>query len=257
MTKELDKNSYFRAVKNCKSNFIKMKYIKSISAAVFAAIVLTACGVSSPKVDPPPSSITKADVDSASYAFGVYMAQMTTMNNLGDLNLSEIIKGYKDYLKDNDQFDNYFVNDRMNSFMGKRREAVGKENKEKGEAFLAKISNEEGVVTTESGLRYKVLNSGNGVFATSARDTVTVNYTLTSVDGEKIESSLDMGEPITFPLSNVIPGWTEGMQLIDEGGKIMLYVPSDLAYGENGPNGPNETLVFEVDLIEVKHASEE
>jgi FKBP-type peptidyl-prolyl cis-trans isomerase len=185
------------------------------------------------------------------------MAQMIKMNNLGDMNLSQILKGYKDYLKDADQFDQYFVNDRMNNFMGKRREAIGRENKEKGEAFLEKISKEDGVVVTESGLMYKILQSGNGVFATSSRDTVTVNYTLTSVDGEKIESSLDMGEPITFPLANVIPGWTEGMQLIDEGGKIMLYVPSNLAYGENGPNGPNETLVFEVDLIEVKHASEE
>ena len=234
-----------------------MKYIKLLSAAALAALMLTACGVSSPKVDPQPKSISKADVDSASYAFGVYMGQMVTMNNLGDLNLGEIVKGYKDYLKDADQFDQYFVNERMNSFMGKRREAIGNENKEKGEAFLNKISNEEGVVTTESGLRYKIVNNGNGVFATSARDTVTVNYTLTSVDGDVIESSLDMGEPITFPLSNVNRGWTEGMQLIDEGGKIMLYVPSDLAYGENGPNGPNETLVFEVDLLEVKHASEE
>ena len=234
-----------------------MKYIKFFSAAAFAAIVLAACSVSAPKVDPQPQSITKADVDSASYAFGVYMGQMVKMNNLGDLNLGEIVKGFKAYLKDNDQFDNYFVNDRMNSFMGKRREAIGNENREKGEAFFAKIDKEDGVVVTESGLRYKVVTPGNGVFATSARDTVTVNYTLTSVDGDVIESSLDMGEPITFPLSNVIPGWTEGMQLIDEGGKIMLYVPSELAYGENGPNGPNETLVFEVDLIEVKHASEE
>lgn len=234
-----------------------MKYIKLLSAAVFAALMLTACGVSSPKVDPQPKSITKADVDSASYAFGVYMAQMVSMNDLGDMNLGQIIKGYKDYLKDADQFDQYFVNERMNNFMGKRREAVGKENKEKGEAFLAKMSKEDGVVTTESGLMYKIINSGNGEFPTSALDTVTVNYTLTTVDGEKIESSLDMGEPITFPLSGVIRGWTEGMQLIDEGGKIMLYIPSDLAYGENGPNGPNETLVFEIDLLEVKHASEE
>lgn len=219
--------------------------------------MLTACGVSSPKVDPQPKSITKADVDSASYAFGVYMAQMVSMNNLGDMNLGQIIKGYKDYMKDADQYDQYFVNERMNNFIAKRRDAVGKENKEKGEAFLNKISKEEGVVTTESGLRYKILKNGNGVFPTSALDTVKVHYTLTTVDGEKIESSLDMDEPISFPLSGVIRGWTEGMQLIDEGGKIMLYVPSDLAYGESGPNGPNETLVFEIDLLEVKHASEE
>lgn len=197
-----------------------------------------------------------SDIDQASYALGIYMAQMVTMNDLGDLNLDYINKGYTDYFDlGDDFFDKNFVNDRMNSYMNKRNENIGMENKAKGEAFLEKKSKEEGVVTTRSGLLYKILNSGNGVFATSIRDTVTVNYTLTSIDGEKIESSLDMGKPVTFPLSNVITGWAEGMQLIDEGGKIMLYVPSDLAYGENGPNGPNETLIFEVDLIKVKHAS--
>lgn len=218
--------------------------------------MFSACSVSAPKVDPQPSSITKADVDSASYALGVYMAQMVSMNNLGDLDLGKIIKGYKDYLKDADNFDNSFVNDRMNSFMGKRREAVGQENLRKGQEFLAKMAKEEGVVTTESGLMYKILSSGNGNFPTSETDTVTVHYTLSTVDGDVIETSTD-SEPVTFPLSNVIPGWVEGIQKIDEGGKIMLYVPSDLAYGENGPTGPNETLVFEVDLLEVMHASED
>jgi FKBP-type peptidyl-prolyl cis-trans isomerase FklB len=233
-----------------------MKYIKSISAAAIAVLMLTACCVSAPKVDPQPKSITKADVDSASYALGVYLAQMVTMNDLGDLNLGQIIKGYKAYLKNSDDFDNNFVNDRMNSFMGKRREAVGQENLRKGLEFLEKMAKEEGVIKTESGLLYKILESGNGNFPTSEKDTVTVNYKLTSVDGELIEAS-EEGDPVTFPLSNVIAGWVEGIQKVDEGGKIMLYVPSELAYGENGPTGPNETLVFEVDLLEVKHATSE
>ncbi|MBO7479103.1 MAG: FKBP-type peptidyl-prolyl cis-trans isomerase [Bacteroidales bacterium] len=232
-----------------------MKYIKSISAAALAVLMFTACSVSAPKVDPQPSSITKADVDSASYAFGVFMAQMIGTNNLGDLNLNQIVKGYKDYLKNSDNFDNSFVNDRMNSFMGKRMEAVGQENLRKGQEFLAKKAKEEGVITTESGLMYKIISNGNGNFPTSPRDTVTANYKLSSIDGELIESSEGSG-PVTFPLENVIPGWVEGIQKIDEGGKIMLYVPSDLAYGENGPTGPNATLVFEVDLIEVMHASD-
>ena len=218
--------------------------------------MFAACSVSSPKSDPQPKSISKADIDSASYALGVYFGQMVKMNDLGDMNLGQIIKGYKDYFKDDSQFESSFVNDRMNSFMQKRRTAVGEENKAKGEAFLAKIAKEEGVVVTESGLHYKILKNGNGNFPTSALDTVTAHYTLTSVDGEVLETSTE-GEPVTFPLTNVIPGWIEGLQLIDEGGKIMLYVPSDLAYGENGPTGANETLVFEVDLIEVKHANAE
>ena len=233
-----------------------MKYIKLISAAVLATLMLAACSISSPKVNPQPKSITKADVDSASYALGVYFGQMVKMNDLGDLNLAKIIKGYKDYLKDDSKFESSFVNERMNSFMEKRRTAVGEENKKKGEAFLAANAKKDGVVVTESGLQYKILESGNGNFPTSARDTVTAHYTLTSVDGEVLETSTD-SEPVTFPLTGVIPGWVEGIQLIDEGGKIMLYVPSELAYGENGPTGANETLVFEVELIEVKHASEE
>jgi len=217
--------------------------------------MLTACCVSAPKVDPQPKSITKADVDSASYAFGVYMAQMVSMNDLGDLNLGEIVKGYKDYLKDADNFDNSFVNERMNSFIGKRREAVSQENIRKADEFFAKTAKEEGVVTTDSGLMYKIISNGNGNFPASERDTVTVNYKLTTVDGELIESSEDNG-PVTFPISDVIKGWVEGIQKIDEGGKIMLYVPSDLAYGDNGPAGPNGALVFEVELVEVKHASD-
>lgn len=232
-----------------------MKYIKFISAAVLASLLLAACGVSTPKVNPQPKSITKADVDSASYALGVYFGQMVKMNDLGDLNLAKIIKGYKDYMKDDSQFDNYFVNERMNSFMEKRRAAVGEENRKKGEAFLAKNAKEEGVIVTESGLQYKILENGNGNFPTSVLDTVTVHYTLSSVDGEVLETSTD-GEPVSFSLSNVIPGWIEGIQLIDEGGKIMLYIPSDLAYGENGPMGANETLVFEVDLLGVTHAED-
>lgn len=233
-----------------------MKSIKFFFSAVIAASLLSAC-VTTPKINPQPSSITKADTDSASYAFGVYVAQLASMYNLGDLNLNTLLKGYKDFLqKGEEEFDQSFVNDRMNAFMQKKKEAVGKENKEKGEAFLAKNAKADGVVTTPSGLQYKIVKKGNGTFPTADQDTVVCHYELTSVDGSKIESSKDFGEPATFALNNVIPGWTEGIKLIDEGGEIMLYVPSELAYGENGPNGPNETLVFDVELIEVKHVQE-
>ena len=232
-----------------------MKNLKFFAAATVAALMLAACGVSSPKVDPQPSTITKAEIDSASYALGVYLGQMVQMNNIGDLNLNKIVKGYQDYLKNSDSFDPNFVNETMNSFMQKKRDAIGEVNRQKGEAFLAKNAQEPGVITTDSGLQYKIISNGNGNFPTS-RDTVVANYTLTTVDGDVIESTADFGEPVSFPLTNVIQGWSEGIQLIDEGGKIMLYVPSDLAYGQNGPNGPNETLVFDIELVEVKHAKE-
>lgn len=233
-----------------------MKFIKFFSAAVLATLMLAACGVSSPKSDPQPKSITKADVDSASYALGVYLAQMVKSNNIGDINLNQVVKGYNAYVKDADNFDDYFVGERMNSFLQKRMSAVGEENLRKGAEFLAKTEKEEGVIKTASGLLYKVLENGNGNFPTSAMDSVSVNYKLTDVDGNLIESNEGYG-PVSFSLAGVIPGWTEGIQKVDEGGKIILYVPSELAYGENGPMGPNETLVFEVELLEVKHAPAE
>lgn len=232
-----------------------MKFIKFFSAAVLAALMLAACGVSSPKSDPQPKSITKADVDSASYALGVYLAQMVKGNNIGDINLNQVVKGYTAYVKDADSFDDYFVNEWMSSFLQKRMSAVGEENLRKSQEFLAKTEKEEGVIKTESGLLYKVLESGNGNFPTSV-DSVTVNYKLSDIDGNLIESNEGYG-PVSFSLAGVIPGWTEGIQKVDEGGKIMLYVPSELAYGENGPAGPNGTLVFEVELLEVNHAPAE
>jgi FKBP-type peptidyl-prolyl cis-trans isomerase len=232
-----------------------MKFIKFFSAAVLAALMLAACGVTSPKSDPQPKSITKADVDSASYALGVNLASMVKYYDLGDINLNQVVKGYKDFFKDADSFDASFIDERMNSFMQKRMIAVSEDNLRKGQEFLAKTEKEEGVIKTASGLLYKILESGNGNFPT-AIDSVTVNYKLTDVDGNLIESNEGYG-PVSFSLEGVIPGWTEGIQKVDEGGKIMLYVPSELAYGENGPVGANQTLVFEVELLEVKHLTAE
>jgi FKBP-type peptidyl-prolyl cis-trans isomerase len=126
---------------------------------------------------------------------------------------------------------------------------------EKGAAFLKANASKEGVETTASGLQYKVLKEGTGK-SPKATDTVKVHYRGTLLDGKEFDSSYKRGEPIEFPLNRVIPGWTEGVQLAKEGGKIELYIPSKLAYGESGtpggPIGPNETLIFEIELIQVK-----
>ena len=129
---------------------------------------------------------------------------------------------------------------------------VAKENVEKGEKFLREISNNKSVYTTKSGLKYRKIKEGNGKHPT-ATDQVKVHYTGTLIDGKKFDSSVDRGEPITFPLNAVIPGWTEGLQLMDEGSKYMLYIPYNLGYGtrDMGEIPPGSTLIFEVELLEI------
>ena len=126
---------------------------------------------------------------------------------------------------------------------------------EKGEAFLKENAKKEGVKTTASGLQYKVLKEGEGK-SPKATDTVKVHYKGTLIDGTEFDSSYKRGEPIEFPLNGVIPGWTEGVQLMKEGAKYQFTIPSKLGYGVRGtPGGPipsNATLIFEVELIQVK-----
>ncbi len=127
-------------------------------------------------------------------------------------------------------------------------------NEAEGEAFLAKVKKEEGVKTSASGLAYKVLTAGTGA-SPKATDQVTVHYTGKLISGKVFDSSVKRDQPATFPLNRVIPGWTEGLQLMKKGGKSMLYIPSNLAYGARGAGGvipPNATLVFEVELLDIK-----
>ena len=125
------------------------------------------------------------------------------------------------------------------------------ENLAEGEKFLAENKTKEGVKTTASGLQYRVIEEGEGP-SPKAGDTVTVHYRGTLVDGTEFDSSYQRGEPATFPLTGVIPGWTEALQLMKKGSKWVIFIPSSLAYGERGAGNripPNSTLIFEVELI--------
>ena len=141
--------------------------------------------------------------------------------------------------------------------MAKRQELakqLGEKNKKEGEAFLAGNKTKEGVKTLPSGLQYKVIKAGTGK-KPKATDTVTTQYRGTLTDGTEFDSSYSRGQPATFPVNGVIPGWTEALQLMEEGAKWQVFVPSNLAYGERGAGpkiGPNATLIFEIELISVQ-----
>jgi FKBP-type peptidyl-prolyl cis-trans isomerase FklB len=146
------------------------------------------------------------------------------------------------------------LQDEQRAKMIEARNAEAEENKKKGEAFLAENKKKEGVVTLPSGLQYKVLKAGEGK-KPALTDTVVCNYRGTLIDGTEFDSSYSRNQPATFPVAGVIRGWTEALQMMPVGSKWQLFIPASLAYGENGAGaqiGPNATLVFEVELIEIK-----
>ena len=132
-----------------------------------------------------------------------------------------------------------------------------KDNKTLGREFLEQNAKNDSVVQTQSGLQYMVLKEGSGV-KPGPTDEVTVHYTGRLLDGTVFDSSVERGEPATFPLDKVIPGWTEGLQLMSEGSKYRLFIPSELSYGSKGAGEqilPNSTLIFDVELIKVNKAN--
>jgi FKBP-type peptidyl-prolyl cis-trans isomerase FklB len=131
--------------------------------------------------------------------------------------------------------------------------------KQRGEAFLSENKKKEGIKTLPSGLQYKVIKAGTGR-KPKLNNTVTINYRGTLIDGTEFDSSYRHGQPATFPVSGVIPGWTEALQLMEEGAKWQFFIPPNLAYGDRGAGGligPNATLIFEVELISVQENKQE
>jgi FKBP-type peptidyl-prolyl cis-trans isomerase len=202
-------------------------------------------------------------VDSVSYSLGYQNGNFLANRGMEDINPQAMMAGLRDALQEEDSrltdaemmavVQKYQVTAQQKQQEQQLKDA--KENQEKGEAFLAENKNKEGVKVTESGLQYKVLKEGTGE-SPGATDTVTVHYEGTLIDGTVFDSSYELGKPATFPLDQVIAGWTEGVQLMKEGATYKFFIPADLAYGMNprpgGPIGPNETLIFKVELLEVK-----
>ena len=194
-----------------------------------------------------------------SYGMGLILGERMK-DDLPDLQSEQFLQGIRHGLADADK---RMSRDEIQTVMMEyqqhmqqeqmaQMERLAQANREAGEAFLAENGKRDGVTTTASGLQYEVLTQGKGK-KPSAADQVKVHYTGELLSGEVFDSSRQRGEPVTFGLNQVIPGWTEGLQLMSEGTRARLYIPSDLAYGPGGSRaiGPNETLIFDVELLEV------
>lgn len=209
-------------------------------------------------------SPSKAEIDTVSYLLGVNFGSFLKGYNFGDVNYSKIIAGMKDFVaakgdfRDPD-FNKQFkispdrINDAFNAYLEKRHNYILLENKDKGDKFLAANRKKAGVQETESGLQYKIIEPGNDNKPADV-DTVWVKYKGTLIDGTVFDETAEDAEPISFPLKSVVAGWTEGMQLIGEGGHVELYVPANLAYGEQGRPGIPQNSVLTFDVVVEKVA---
>jgi len=191
-----------------------------------------------------------------------YIIGMDIGNNLKkqgiDIETNILINGIKDaFASAKSLLSEQEIRETLATFqkeMQAKQEEIGKKNKKEGEAFLAENKKKEGVKTLPSGLQYKVIKAGTGK-KPKLTDTVTAHYRGTLIDGAEFDSSYKRGQPASFSVSGVIPGWTEALQLMEEGTKWGLFIPPNLAYGERGGGamiGPNATLIFEVELISIQ-----
>lgn len=202
------------------------------------------------------------DTEAKRFSYVVGMDVGNSLKDLGaDLDVDTVIKAIRDVMEGEDLLLNEAqANELKQAFFQKRQQEAAEQaqqqaaaNREQGEAFLAENARKDGVETTESGLQYEVIEEGSGE-SPAASDRVTVHYTGTLIDGTVFDSSRERGQPATFALNQVIPGWTEGLQLMNEGAHYKFYIPSELAYGERGAGDviePGSTLIFDVELIEV------
>ena len=239
---------------------MKLSKILTIAAATLAIV---ACG---PKVEGSKEVqdlLPKASqIDSASYLIGINFGAWIKGNNFGELNYSEVVKGIKDFIKaEGDQRDSNFVKqfkispmemqEVLDSYLAKRRDYTAALNKEKAEAFFAANAEKDSIQVTESGLQYKIIEPGSDLKPVNDKDTIWVNYKGTLLNGDVFDES--NGEPVRLFLNRVVKGWSDGLKLIGEGGKIQLFVPAELGYGEYGTRGiePNSALIFDVELTKV------
>ena len=200
-------------------------------------------------------------MDKVSYALGIGIGRQLSQMGAADLNIDDFAQAIKDVIAGDLKLGDAEAQQIVQEFFAKQEEKQkaeaaekGKAAKQDGEKFLAENGKKEGVITTASGLQYQVLREGNGQ-SPKATDTVECHYEGTLIDGTKFDSSYDRGQTATFPLNQVIAGWTEGLQPMKEGAKYRFFIPYTLGYGERGAGAsipPFAALVFDVELVSVK-----
>jgi len=207
------------------------------------------------KPEAPKEANLENELDSVSYSLGVNIGE-NIKNQFEDISLDNFKAGMKEVL-DNEKDPKISGEQATAIIQGYFTKKQGQESEsmiEEGRKFLETNASKEGVTVLESGLQYEVLAQGDGINMPKLEDNVTTHYHGTLMDGTVFDSSVDRGEPASFPVNGVIKGWTEALQLMSVGSKWKLYVPYDLAYGERGAGpqiGPYSTLVFEVELISI------
>ncbi len=194
------------------------------------------------------------EMEKVSYSLGVNVAKSVKSQGLESIDSEAIAKAFKDVFEGNTlEISEEEANIVLQDYFGKIANEKQVANTEAGQKFLDENAKRDGVITTATGLQYEVLKEGSGD-SPKETDKVTVHYHGTLIDGTVFDSSVDRGQPATFPVNGVIPGWVEALQLMNPGAKYKLFIPSNLAYGERGAGGaigPNATLVFEVELISI------
>ena len=195
------------------------------------------------------------EIDSVSYSMGVSVGENIKQSGLDSMNTAAFATALADVYSEsgetkvNAEEANKIIQGYFQGIQAKKGEA----NIQKGQQFLEQNKAREEVQVTQSGLQYEVIKEGDGP-KPSAEDKVTVHYHGTLLDGSVFDSSIERGQPASFPVNGVIPGWTEALQMMSVGSKWKIYVPSELAYGARGAGGmigPNETLIFEVELLSI------
>ena len=237
---------------------MKFTELLVISLAAFS-LLFSACNTPGDRA----SADLSSRIDSVSYSIGYLQGSGMMEQGINDLDLNNFVAGFEKAINEEDAMmeraDMQMLIQQYLSDVQMRQEVERLEqaevNREEGLAFLEENAQRDSVTVTESGLQYRVIEEGSGV-SPSAEDEVEVHYRGRLINGEEFDSSYSRGETATFPLNQVIPGWTEGLQLMSEGATYEFFIPADLGYGDNPPPGsiitPGSVLIFEVELIDVK-----
>lgn len=193
-------------------------------------------------------------MDKISYGLGISMASNLKNTGIENLNLEELTRGISDVFNGNKlDMDPEEAQKLLNDYFAGLQANADKKNKEISEGFLAENKQQEGVITTASGLQYIVIKEGDGP-KPKETDTISCHYEGRLIDGTVFDSSYRRNQPIEFPVNQVIPGWVEALQLMPVGSKWRLFIPSELAYGEHGAGDiirPNSALIFDVELLKI------